>query len=138
MPSVHYFYEDVNFTIPKPRKTARWIKEVIILEKKSLDNINYIFCSDKYLLDINNQFLNHATYTDIITFDNSEGNAISADIYISIDRIRDNAAKFCVPFLDELHRVLIHGVLHLIGYKDKSTKEKQVMRKSEDAYLSLR
>jgi rRNA maturation RNase YbeY len=108
-------------------------------EKKEIGDLTYVFCSDDYLLSLNQQFLKHNTLTDIITFDYSEGKKeLSGEIYISIDRVADNAAKFKTDFQDELHRVMIHGVLHLAGYKDKKPAEKALMRKKEEACLSLR
>jgi len=104
-----------------------------------LKELNYIFCSDAYLLQINQQYLNHDTYTDIITFDNSETEkVITGDIFISIERIRENAAKYNITEADELHRVIIHGALHLLGYKDKTAVTKQKMTEKEDFYLSRR
>lgn len=139
MPSLHFFEEEVKFKLPHPRKTSNWIKESIKKEKKKLVELNYIFCSDKYLREINIQYLKHKTYTDIVTFDTSEGpGLIQGDIFISIDRVRENAAKFNTEFEEEIHRVIIHGVLHLLGYSDKSSRKKSSMRKKEDAYLSLR
>ncbi len=139
MRSVRFFQEDVNYSLPHPRKTATWIKEVLRIEKRSKAEINYIFCTDKYLSGLNKDFLNHSTLTDIITFDNSNGStAIDADIYISIERVTENATKFKNSLDDELHRVMIHGVLHLLGFKDKKSAEKALMRKKEDACLSLR
>ena len=136
---VHFFTEDIPFKLAHPRKTSRWITEAIKKEKKELDTLNYIFCSDNYLLTINQEYLNHQTFTDIITFDYTEiPGQIKGDIFISIDRIRENSLKFHTAFEDELHRVIIHGVLHLLGYKDKTSEEKTLMRKKEDAYLSLR
>lgn len=139
MSSVQFFTEDIDFKFSGPRKTTSWIKEVIESEGASLVLINYIFCSDNHLLKINSDFLAHNTYTDIVTFDNSEAqNQIEADIFISVERVSENAAKYKVGFEDELHRVIIHGVLHLLGYKDKSARQKALMRKKEDTYLSLR
>lgn len=139
MPSLHFFEEEVDFKLPNPRKTSNWIKESIKKEKKKLVELNYIFCSDKYLREINIQYLKHKTYTDIVTFDTSEGpGLIQGDIFISIDRVRENAAKFNTEFEEEIHRVIIHGVLHLLGYSDKNSRKKSIMRKKEDAYLSLR
>jgi rRNA maturation RNase YbeY len=138
MALVDFFDQDISFKIPKPRKTTRWIRSVIAEENKELTHLNYIFCSDQYLLKINKDYLGHNTLTDIITFDNSEpGGGIEGDIFISIERVRSNAEGLKTDFLHELHRVLIHGVLHLIGYKDKSHGDKALMRKKEDAYLSL-
>lgn len=139
MASINFFAQDLEFKMPHPRKTKAWIKEVIRRENKTLTNLNYIFCSDAYLLAINKQYLNHQTLTDIITFDNSEGDGnIEGDIFISIDRVHENASRLSAPFEEELQRVLIHGVLHLSGYEDKSPKQKEDMRKKEDACLSLR
>jgi probable rRNA maturation factor len=139
MASIRFFTEDVKFKLPHPRKTSRWIKEAILKERKTLGNLNFIFCSDNYLREINIQYLNHTTFTDIVTFDTSEvKGSIDGDIFISIDRVEENAFKFQVEPDHELHRVIIHGVLHLIGYSDKSPDKKLVMRKKEDTYLSLR
>lgn len=106
-------------------------------EKKKLANLNYIFCSDEYLLAINRDFLQHDYYTDIVTFElNDPGTPISGEIYISIDRIRDNAKNLEESFTRELHRVIFHGALHLCGYRDKTQEEEKLMRKMEDKYLS--
>lgn len=137
--AIHFFTEDITYSIIKPRKTVSWIKAVIKKEKASLSEINYIFCSDKYLLSLNQQFLNHNTLTDIITFNNStQEGVLKADIYISVERVKENADKFKVLFENEIHRVMIHGVLHLLGFKDKRPAEKALMRKKEEACLSLR
>ncbi len=137
--AIRFFSEGIPFKIDSPRKNVSWIKEVARREKKTIKEINYIFCSDGYLLQLNQGFLNHKTLTDIITFDNSEGkNGLEGEIYISIERVQENALKFNTEFEDELHRVMIHGVLHLIGYKDKKPSEKALMRKKEEACLSLR
>ena len=136
---IHYFYEQIDFKIETPRKASTWITLVAKTEKKEIGDLTYVFCSDDYLLSLNQQFLKHNTLTDIITFDYSEGKKeLSGEIYISIDRVADNAAKFKTDFQDELHRVMIHGVLHLAGYKDKKPAEKVRMRKKEEACLSLR
>jgi probable rRNA maturation factor len=138
MASINFFTQSITFKVPKPRKTASWIKAVVIQERHSLVQLNFIFCSDEELYEMNVEYLNHKTLTDIITFDNSEGlKQIEGDIYISIDRVRENAQSFEREFQEELRRVMIHGVLHLMGYKDKSTAHQKVMRKKEDAYLSL-
>lgn len=139
MAAINFFSEEISFKIPHPRKTSTWLKEVIKKEKRTLEGLNFIFCSDEHLRQINIQYLNHKTFTDIITFDQSEKEkSILGDIFISIDRITENANNFGVTFDNELHRVLVHGVLHLVGYGDKSDKAKSLMRKKEDAYLSLR
>jgi probable rRNA maturation factor len=138
MPSIHFFTEDIVFNLSHPRKTTQWIKAAIVKEKKKLEELNYIFCSDDYLLRLNKDYLNHKTLTDIITFDNSENSGlIQGDIFISIDRVRENAIQFNKPFIEEVRRVIIHGALHLIGYSDKGVAQKALMRKKEDAYLSL-
>ena len=136
--AIRYFSEDTDFTIPHPRKTAQWLKRVAAQEEVELGEINFIFCSDAYLLDLNRRYLQHDYYTDILTFDNSVGEGpIMGDIYISVDRVRDNAGQFGVPFNQELHRVLVHGILHLIGYTDTTPAKMKAMKKKEDAYLSL-
>ena len=137
--AIQFFNEQVQFRPTSTVKLKSWIKTVIISEKKSPGEINYIFCSDAYLAALNQQYLQHDTLTDIITFDNSEtADSIDGDIYISVERIRENALKFETSFESELHRVMVHGVLHLVGYTDKTELQKSAMRKKEDAYLSLR
>ena len=139
MGCIRFFNEDLNYSVSKPRKTVSWIKEVIKNEKARLTEINYIFCSDEHLLSLNQKFLDHNTLTDIITFSNSTNKGIlEADIYISVPRVQENAQKFKVDFQDEMNRVMIHGVLHLLGFKDKKPTEKVLMRKKEEACLSLR
>lgn len=138
--AIRFFTEEIKFKLQHPRKTSTWIKTTIAKEKGSLGDLNFIFCSDSYLHGINKKYLNHDTLTDIITFDNRHDlkEPIAGEIYISIDRVRQNAPVFQNSFDNELHRVLIHGVLHLLGYKDKKTSDKALMRKKEEAYLSLR
>jgi probable rRNA maturation factor len=135
--SIQYFNEDIAFPKVKKRITSRWIKQVIILEEKRVGNISFIFCSDEYLLDVNRKYLDHDYFTDIITFDDVEGNVINGDIFISIDRVLENSDKFQTSFDNEVHRIIIHGVLHLLGYKDKAKKDKLLMTKKEDLYLKL-
>jgi probable rRNA maturation factor len=138
MAKINFFAEEINFKISHPRKTASWIKKVIDKEKHSLEELNYIFCTDAYLLNLNRQYLSHDTLTDIITFNNSEKpGCLSGDVFISIDRVRENATTFKVSFDLELCRVIIHGALHLMGYSDKTSTQKLVMRKKEEACLSL-
>ena len=133
----HYLISPFGFANRSSLK--QFIRKMCRKEGKELDAVNFIFCSDEYLLAINQQYLRHKTLTDIITFDNSEGNgAIEGDIFINIERIRANAEELKASFDEELHRVLIHGVLHLLGYSDKTVRNKGRMRKKEDAYLSLR
>jgi rRNA maturation RNase YbeY len=137
MSKIQFFSENIRFKLPHPIKTKRWILEVIRQEKSSLDSLNYIFCDDAFLLKINSHYLKHKTLTDIITFDYSANGVLSGEIYISIERVKENAVKFKQPYEQELHRVIIHGVLHLLGYQDKTPIHKRIMRKKEDAYLSL-
>ena len=136
---IHFFYEDTSFKLQQPRKISAWIKKVIARENNTLQELNYIFCSDKYLHEINLTYLDHDTYTDIITFDLDErkSSAIEGEIYISVDRVKENAEIYQKPFEQELHRVIIHGVLHLLGYRDKTDGEQKEMRKKEEACLSL-
>lgn len=139
MSAIRFFSEKVRFGLPHPIKTSNWLKKAIQKEGFRLKSLNIIFCSDAYLGKMNQRYLNHKTLTDIITFDNSDDQAlIEGDIFISIPRIRENAKKFKVSSDSELHRVMVHGVLHLMGYSDKSARQKSIMRKKEDAYLSLR
>jgi rRNA maturation RNase YbeY len=139
MSSIHFFSQGTPFKLKTPRKVSSWIKRVVAEEGSSIQEINYVFCPDSYLLTLNQGFLKHNTLTDIITFDNSEGHgSLEGDIYISIDRVKENANKYKVSFDDELSRVMVHGVLHLLGYKDKKPTEKALMRKKEEACLSLR
>jgi probable rRNA maturation factor len=137
MPGVNFHNQDISFKLSNPRKTTSWIKNVIRSEGCKLIQVNYIFCSDEYLWEMNIEYLNHQTYTDIITFDNSEQEGdIEGDIFISVDRVKENAEKLKIEFSKELRRVLIHGILHLVGYSDKSARQKAEMRKKEDFYLS--
>ncbi len=138
MNDVRFFIEDLDFSLNNKEHLIKWIKSVIKAEGFSLNDLNYIFCSDAYLLKINQSYLNHDTYTDIITFDNSsEETSIESDIYISLDRITENAKDYGVSFEHELQRVMIHGVLHLMGWVDKTHEDKQEMRQKEDACISL-
>jgi probable rRNA maturation factor len=137
MPAIHFFEEDISFKLKDKNKVKAWVKATIASEGYQLQELNYIFCSDAYLLQINRQYLDHDTFTDIITFDNSEKEKVVAgDIFISIDRIRENAAKFDTGLVNELHRVIIHGALHLLGYTDKTAESKKMMTFKEDHYLS--
>jgi rRNA maturation RNase YbeY len=137
--AVNFFEEDIKYTLKNKTILKKWIRSSIQNEGYILNTINFIFCSDQYLHKINSEYLQHDTYTDIITFDTSaESDEISGDIFISIERVKDNATKFEVPVYDELCRVLIHGALHLCGYTDKKKKDKEVMRATEDKYLKSR
>lgn len=138
MNPINYFYEDTSFLLEHKEAHTSWLIEAIHTEKHSLNSINYIFCSDKHLLEINQTYLNHDFYTDIITFDNSEEEGkIESDIFISVDRVKENARFNNSDYKTELKRVMIHGVLHLVGYNDKTPEEQSVMREKENAYLSL-
>ena len=130
-------YEDVEDLSLTQESLSNWITEVCSKEFKEFGDISLIFCSDEYLLDMNRTHLDHDYYTDIITFDYTENQIVSGDLFISIDRVRDNASDFNVSFDHELHRVIIHGVLHLCGYKDKSDYEEKLMRTKENNALSL-
>lgn len=134
---IQFFIEDVDFQVLQPRKTKSWLQSIIKAEGFTLNQLNYIFCSDEYLLNINRQYLDHDFYTDIITFDNSEvENKVEGDIFISIDRVRENAQELNKPFEEELRRVLAHGILHLVGYDDIEDAQELEMRNKEDFYLA--
>ncbi|MCO5950610.1 rRNA maturation RNase YbeY [Mucilaginibacter flavidus] len=139
MPAIQFFEEDITYTLKQKTAVRQWVTDTVTAEGYKLKELTYIFCSDSYLLQINQQYLNHDTYTDIITFDNSDiAKTIVGDIFISIDRIRENALKFSHTEADELHRVIIHGALHLLGYKDKAPADKKKMTLKEDFYLNKR
>ena len=139
MPRITFFEEEISYKLKHKTQVRQWIKNTIEAEGFVLDELTFIFCSDAYLLKINQQYLDHDTYTDIITFDNStEKQEITGDIFISIERIRENAGKFGQSVVDELHRVIIHGVLHLLGYKDKTPNDNKNMTQKEDEYLGKR
>ena len=136
---IRFFYEDTKFRLRQTSKIRNWIYQVIKSKGYSLESLNYIICSDSFLLEINKTHLKHNFLTDIITFPLAEEPlSIEADIYVSIDRVRDNASGLKQSLKDEIHRVLIHGVLHLLGQGDKTSEEKDQMRKKEDLCLSLR
>jgi probable rRNA maturation factor len=139
MPAITFHEEDISYKLKNKTAVRKWITDTIVAEGYKLSELTYIFCTDEYLLQINRQYLDHDTYTDIITFDNSEEDGvIVGDIFISIDRILENAGKFNVTEAHELHRVLIHGALHLLGYKDKTPGDKKKMTLKEDFYLDKR
>ena len=135
---VSYFNEDIKFDFKEKRLTNRWLKLVAEIEIRRLGDISIIFCSDNYILDVNMKYLQHDYFTDIITFDYCEGDTVSGDLFISIDSVRENAAFYGTEFKDELNRVIVHGVLHLIGYDDHSEEDIKEMRAKENYYLSLR
>ncbi len=137
--SINFFREGTSFKPRSVRALRHWIHETAANEKQNLGELNFIFSSDQYLLRINQKFLDHDTYTDIITFDNSTNNEnICGDVFISMDRVKENAKVFKVSFTDELHRVMIHGVLHLLGFSDKNEPDKKQMTEKEDFYLAKR
>lgn len=135
---VRYFTEDTDFKFKGKLLNNKWYKFVAESEVRKLGDINVIFCSDNYLLDINIKYLHHDYFTDIITFDYSEGKTISGDLFISVDSVKENAVFYKTEFEDELNRVLVHGVLHLIGYDDHSEEEIATMRSKENYYLGIR
>lgn len=136
--AIHFFTEETSFQLKQKLNRKKWLKEIAKGEKYSINELNYIFCTDEYLYEINVEYLNHDTYTDIITFDNSEiENKIEADIFISIDRVKENASKLNVPIEDELSRVISHGLFHLMGYKDKKKAEAELMRSKEEFAINL-
>jgi probable rRNA maturation factor len=131
------FYSENVFDLPQAEAYEKWLKEAIASEGKKTGEISFIFCDDDYLLQINREYLNHDTYTDIITFDNSVGNILGGDIFISTERVRENAEIFEVSFDEELKRVIAHGVLHLCGYKDKTDEESGIMRSKEEEKMKM-
>jgi probable rRNA maturation factor len=133
---IHFFFENIDQII-LPERAAIWLEKLIVSENKKLGEINYIFCDDEYLLQVNRDFLKHDYYTDVITFDYVKGKTISADIFVSLPRILENASTLSKDFNSELLRVLAHGILHLCGYKDKTEEEISMMRQKEDYYLSI-
>ena len=135
---VTYFTEDTSFRFKEKRLTSRWLKAVAESEGKRLGDIGIIFCSDNYLLNVNKEYLSHNYYTDIITFDYCEGNKLSGDLFISVDSVRENAAYYDVEFHVELRRVIVHGLLHLMGYDEHSDEDITQMRAKENACLLLR
>lgn len=139
MSEINFFQEEVSFNLKHKRVLRAWLSSIIHSAGHQFNVLNFIYCSDNYLLKINKEYLDHDYYTDIITFDNTEGgqSPIDSDIFISIDRVKENARQLKLPYQQELHRVMIHGVLHLLGHQDKNEEQKQDMRKREEASLSL-
>ena len=131
------FNYETDFLLENESDYERWIQQIIITENKQEGEINYVFCDDEYLLDINQKYLNHDYYTDIISFDYSVANELHGDIFISIDRVRENANEFKVSFHNELLRVMAHGVLHYCGYKDKTDEQSALMRTKENESILL-
>lgn len=136
---IQFFSEEIDFHLQDQERFAQWLISIAHQNDHEIVDLNYIFCSDEYLLKINKQYLDHDYYTDIITFDHSEaaGKTIEGDIFISLDRVRENAMDLAPSFQEELHRVIAHGILHLIGFNDKTDEEKEVMTEKENACLSL-
>src|ERR1035437_8946806 len=135
--TISYYAENISFRLRNKKIISNWINEVVFLEQKKLQAVSFIFCDDKYLLKLNQRYLKHETLTDIITFDYNENDNISGDIFISIERVKENAKNFNNLFYDELHRVMIHGILHLMGNKDKKNSERLAMRAKEDECLLI-
>lgn len=135
--SILFFTEDIDFNLSNEERIVTWIQQVIAAEQHELRQLNYIFCSDKYLHQVNVEYLQHDTYTDIITFPYASSPIVESDIFISVDRVKENATAFQTSFQNELLRVIIHGVLHLCGYGDKTECEKQLMREKEEGCIKL-
>ena len=134
---VAFYFEDTDFKLRHKTRIKEWLRLVAESEVFTLGNISVILYSDNYILDINQKYLQHDYFTDIITFDYSEGGRISGDLFISVDSVRENSVEYGTEFEDELHRVIVHGILHLIGYDDHTEDEIKTMRSKEDYYLSL-
>ena len=133
---IRFFNEDTDYKLPRKQDTRQWLKQQAQIEGETIGELNYIFCSDEHLLSVNREFLQHDYYTDIITFDTSETDAkIDGDIFISVDRVLDNATQLGLPSDQEMRRVMAHGLLHLCGYGDKTDEEITVMRAKEDEWL---
>ncbi len=135
--SVRFFSEDVDIPNFRRRSISNWLKFVISSQNKKIGSICFIFCSDNYLLEINNRYLSHDYFTDIITFDYVENNLVSGDIFISLDRVLENSLSYNVSYNNELFRILVHGILHLLGFNDKLNDEKALMTEKEDFYLKV-
>ena len=131
------FNYETEFELPNEDQLSNWLSQVILSENKKEGDINYIFCDDEYLLNLNEQYLDHDTLTDIISFDYTVGNELHGDIFISIERVRENAQDFNVTFDEELKRVLAHGILHYCGFKDKSEEDEKLMRQKEDEKIKM-
>jgi len=137
---IHYFAYDIDFTLSQSPNISNWLHQVIIQHHREVAQINYIFCSDSYLLSLNQQYLGHDYLTDILTFPyhETEKAPLHSDIYISIDRVYENADIYQVSFEDELHRVMVHGILHLLGYDDRQASDKQLLKQKEEFALKMR
>ena len=135
---ISYFTEDIKFVLKGKLLNNRWLKMVVEREIKKMGDLSIIFCSDRYILDVNIKYLQHDYFTDIITFDYCEGDRISGDLFISIDSVRENALFYGTEFEDELDRVMVHGVLHLLGYDDHTPEDIAVMREKENYYVKMK
>lgn len=135
---VSFYFEDIKFVFRQKILTRKWLKLVAESEICRIGDISVIFCSDNYILDINQKYLGHDYFTDIITFDYREGDRLSGDLFISVDSVRENSIEYGTAFNDELNRVIVHGLLHIIGYDDHTDEDIKVMRSKENYYLSLR
>ena len=135
---ISYYFEDTDFIFKRKTLNNKWLRLVAESEIRKIGNISIIFCSDNYILDVNQKYLQHDYFTDIITFDYCEGDKLSGDLFISVDTVRDNAVEYGTDFKDELNRVMVHGILHLIGYDDHCDEDIKEMRAKENYYLSLR
>jgi probable rRNA maturation factor len=136
--AIHFHSEGTKFILKNKRQLKKWIAVTVLEERKITGEINIIFVNDEYILHLNQNYLKHNTYTDIITFDYSNNQLLSGDIFISLDRVKENASRYKKTFTDELNRIMVHGILHLCGYVDKSSSDKLIMRQKEEKYLSLR
>ena len=135
---IRYYQEDIRFELKQKLQNNRWLKMVAGSEMRRIGAINIIFCSDNYILDVNMKYLQHDYFTDIITFDYCEKDILSGDLFISIDSVRENAQFYGTDFVDELNRVMVHGLLHLIGYDDHKEEDIAVMRQKENYYLQMK
>ena len=135
---IRYFQEDIRFDLKQKMQNNRWLKMVAGSEMRRIGAVNIVFCSDNYILDVNMRYLQHDYFTDIITFDYCEKDILSGDLFISIDSVRENALFYGVQFADELDRVMVHGLLHLIGYDDHTEEQIREMRAKEDYYLQMK
>ena len=135
---ISYSSENVKFPAIKRRETTAWIKKVAATYQKKIGEVGYLFCDDEHILQVNRDYLGHDYYTDIITFDYCEGDVLNGDLVISLDTVRSNAEQFDKTYDDELHRVIIHGILHLCGINDKGPGEREIMEKNEDEALAMR
>jgi len=134
---VSFHFQNFSEKIKNKKRLVDWLLAVAFIEQRRIEKIDFVFCDDQFLLSLNKKFLHHKTLTDIITFDYSERDKLIAEIYISTEHVKENSTYFNVRYEDELHRVMIHGVLHCIGYSDKTEKDKNKMRRKEDEYLKL-